>query len=166
MTAPSGARRVRPNMPHYGIMPDQLESLLDWAWVERQMTSARNYWVATVCADGSPHCVPVWGIWFEGAFFFGTDPKSVKARNIQRDNRGVIHLESGDDSVIFHGKLLETQIPASMQARMTKAYVDKYALDPQLDETGSIFYRLQPRKVMAWLESDYPATATYWLFDV
>ena len=166
MIAPIGARRARPNMPHYGITPDQLNSMLDWAWVERQMTSARNYWVATVRADGSPHSVPVWGIWFEGAFTFGTDPKSVKACNIQRDNRVVIHTESGDDALIFHGRLAEAQITAAMREPMTKAYIDKYNLDPQLGETASIVYRLLPRKVMAWLECDYPATATSWLFDV
>ena len=152
-------------MPHYGVMPEQVEGMLEWAWVERQMQVARNYWVCTTSADGSPHCAPVWGIWFEGAFFFGTDRHSRKAANIRRDRRVLVHLESGDETVIFHGSLVEAQIPTSMQARMTKAYIDKYELDPQLDETGSQFYRLQPRKVMAWLESDYPASATYWLLD-
>ena len=53
-----------------------------------------------------------------------------------------------------------------LQKKIDDAFVQKYELDPQLDEDGALVYCLLPRKVMAWLESDYPATATYWLFDV
>ena len=164
-TAPPGVLRVRPNMPHYGVMPEQVDGMLEWAWVEREMEAARNYWLCTANADGSPHAAPVWGIWFDGAFIFGTDKQSRKAANIARGSRGLIHLESSDDTVIFHGKLVEARIAAAQKERMTQAYIDKYELDPQPDETGSQFYRLLPRKVMAWLEKDYPASATYWLFD-
>ncbi len=165
MIAPKQARRLRPNMPHYGILPGQLDSMLEWDWVEGQMAAARNYWVATSNADGSPHCAPVWGVWFEGAFTFGTDKQSVKARNIQRDNRAIVHLESGDETLIIQGKLIATQMSPELQKRMGAAYIEKYQLDPQIGETDNPFFRLLPRKVMAWLESDYPATATCWLFD-
>lgn len=163
--APKHARRVRPNMPHYGVLPDQVAGMLEWDWVEGQMASARNYWIATANADGSPHCAPVWGIWFEGEFIFGTDKRSVKARNIQRDNRAIVHLESGDDTLIMHGILVHAQLSPDLQERMGQAYVEKYHLDPQMGETDNPFFRLLPRKVMAWLESDYPATATCWHFD-
>lgn len=43
MIAPSKARRVRPNMPRYGVMPDKVDAMLTWDWVERQMTDARSY---------------------------------------------------------------------------------------------------------------------------
>ena len=36
----------------------------------------------------------------------------------------------------------------------------------ETDSDRAIRYRLVPHKVMAWLESDYPRTVTYWLFDV
>lgn len=166
MIAPPNARRVRPNMPHYGVMPDKVDAMLNWDWVERQMAASRSYWICTTCADGRPHCVPVWGIWREGSLLFGSQRQSQKARNIRRDNRVVIHLESGDDSVIFEGLAIEWRGSHADYVEIDRAYLDKYGEDPQTVNESALLYLLQPRKVMAWLESDYPATATYWLFNV
>lgn len=153
-------------MPHYGVMPDKVDAMLAWDWVDRQMHKARNYWVSTTCPDGRPHSAPVWGAWVDGSLYFGTDKQSVKARNIALDNRVVVHLESGDETVILEGEVIEAEVSQSMQTRIGERYVEKYSLDPELAESDALLYRLIPRKVMAWLESDYPATATYWLFDV
>lgn len=165
MIQPKNARRVRPNLPSYGVMPDQTAGMLAWDWVEGQMRRARNYWVCSVCADGRPHSAPVWGVWMDGALYFGTDKNSVKARNIALDKRVVIHLDSGDDVVIFEGALVEAQVTESQLKKITELYIEKYALDPELEDSGDLLLRLLPKKVMAWLESDYPATASSWLFD-
>lgn len=166
MIQPKNARRVRPNMPHYGVTVKDTEQMLTWDWVETRMAAARNYWLCSTCPDGKPHAAPVWGAWVEGQLFTATDRHSVKARNISRDSRVVIHLESGDETVIFEGALIETVPRASLQAKIDQAYVEKYNLDPSLDEEDAVQYRLEPQKVMAWLERDFPLTATYWLFDV
>ncbi|MCY3831471.1 MAG: pyridoxamine 5'-phosphate oxidase family protein [Chloroflexi bacterium] len=166
ISQPENARRVRPNMPNYGVMPAETAGMLAWDWVDRQMREARNYWVCSVCSDGRPHSVPVWGAWVDGVLYFGTDKDSVKARNIARDNRVVVHLDSGDQTVIFEGAVVETQVSPSQLKRISERYVEKYVLDPELEEADDLLLRLVPAKVMAWLESDYPATATYWLFDV
>ncbi len=166
MIQPKNARRVRPNMPNYGVMPDDVDAMLAWDWVDAKMHSAHNYWVCSVCGDGRPHSVPVWGAWVEGNLYFGTDKTSVKARNIARDNRVVVHLDSGDETVIFEGRVVEAKVAGPLLKKITERYVEKYVLDPELDDSGDLLLRLQPRKVMAWLERDYPATATYWLFDV
>ena len=166
MIQPNNARRVRPNMPNYGVMPDAVDAMLTWDWVDAQMHKAHNYWICSVCDDGRPHSVPVWGAWVEGNLYFGTDKNSVKARNIARDNRVVMHLDSGDETVIFEGAALEAQVSESLLNKISARYVEKYALDPELEDSGDLLLRLLPKKVMAWLEREYPATATYWLFDV
>ena len=153
-------------MPHYGVMPDQVDRMLTWDWVDQRMAESRSYWICTTRPDGRPHVAPIWGAWVDGDLYLGTDKQSVKAGNIKRDNRVVIHLESGDETVIFEGRLVDAQLTASMQARVGDRYIEKYKLDPQLDETDSLLFRLVPRKVMAWRESDFPTSATYWLFDV
>ena len=163
---PKYAMRVRPNMPDYGVMPDQTDGMLTWDWVDRQMRQARNYWLCTTCPNGRPHAVPVWAAWVEGYLYFGTDRSSVKARNIQNDNRVVIHLESGDETLIVEGTLSMSNESEDLQSAIGRVYLDKYGLDPALDEEDVRQYRLQPHKIMAWLESDFPSTATYWLFDV
>lgn len=166
MIQPTNARRVRPDMPHYGVMPDAVDGMLTWDWVDRQMHEARNYWICTVCADGRPHSVPVWGAWVDGELYFGTDKNSVKARNIARDNRVALHLDSGDETVIFEGRLVEAKVSESLYRKIAARYIEKYVLDPELDDSGDLLLRLLPEKVMAWLEKDYPATATCWRFHV
>ena len=154
MIAPSKARRVRPNMPHYGVMPDNVDAMLTWDWVERQMTVARSYWICTTREDGRPHCVPIWGAWVEGILYLGTDKLAVKARNIRRDSRVVIHLESGDETVIFEGELAEAQLSQSIKKKIDDCYFKKYDLSPELEVSDALMFRLAPHKVMAWLESD------------
>ncbi len=166
MIQPENARRVRPNMPHYGVMVEETGSMLTWDWVERQMSAARNYWLCSARPDGQPHAAPVWGVWVGGQFFTATDRNSVKARNISQDSRVVIHLESGDETLIFEGRLCEMTPRDSLQARIEQSYLEKYDLDPSLGDEDALQYRLKPQKVMAWLERDFPLTATYWLFDV
>ncbi len=166
MIQPKNARRVRPNMPNYGVMADDVSAMLTWDWVDQHMDEARNYWVCSVCGDGRPHSVPVWGAWVDGDLYFGTDKISVKARNIARDNRVVVHLESGDETVIFEGRAIEALVSEEQLKTISERYVEKYELEPQLEDSGDLLLRLIPGRVMAWMERDYPATATYWLFDV
>ena len=166
MIAPKNARRLRPNMPHYGVMPDKVDAMLTWDWVEERLHEAHKYWVCSVRADSRPHCVPVWGAWVEGTLYFGTDRKSVKARNFARENRIVLHLDSGDEAVIIEGNVVEAKVSQPLLKRIGERYIEKYVLDPELEDSGDLLLCVIPQKVMAWLESDYPATATYWLFDV
>lgn len=167
MSQPTKARRIRPNMPAYGILPEQTEGMLTWDWVSREMETARNYWICTTRPNGSPHAAPVWGVWLDNTFFFGTGEHSVKAHNIKNNSRAVVHLESGDETLIFEGILVESKESDALKARINRAYAQKYPpFDPEAqgDDAG-IRYQLIPHKVMAWLERDYPKTATYWVFD-
>ena len=49
--------------------------------------SARTGKLATVRADGRPHCMPIWCCFEEGYIYFMTMDSTVKARNIKRDKR-------------------------------------------------------------------------------
>ena len=46
-----------------------------------------HYWLATVRRDGTPHVVPVDGMWLDGGCYFGGDPATVHIRNLRRDGR-------------------------------------------------------------------------------
>ena len=138
--------------PQYGFQPIQ------WIWVVERVTAARNYWIAVTRADGGPHLTPVWGLWHNDAFHFFTDPDSLKARAIRRDPRAVVHLESGDEVIIIEGTLE----PTAATPDLISAYETKYAMS--LGDNPSGLYRLQLAKTLAWLESDFPKTATRWLF--
>jgi hypothetical protein len=144
-------RASRPRFaPGYGIATDD-EGLLPWAWAEERLVSARNYWLATSGPSG-PHAAPVWGLWRGGVFTFGTDPASRKGRNLSRDPRVSLHLESGDEVVIVEGQV--EPLDSSLLDGFVDAYDEKYGVRP------SGFSALRPRRAFAWRERDFPTSAT------
>ena len=132
--------------------------LLPWSWAVEQLEGARNYWVCTTRADGRPHAAPVWGLWLDDAVKFSTGEDSLKARNMGRDPRIVVHLESGEDTVILEG----TVDTVTADERFLDAYEAKYDIRP---EAGSTVYVLRPRVAQTWTEKDFPRNATRWEFD-
>jgi hypothetical protein len=150
-------RRRRPGFgPDYGISEEE-EGMLEWSWAEERLEASRNYWIVTSGEDGAPAAAPVWGVWVDGAVHFGTHPRSRKGRNLARDPRAVVHVESGDEVVILHGEVERVR----MEDRVADAYEEKYDYRPEVPE----FLRLRPRRALAWLETDFPKTATRFDFD-
>jgi hypothetical protein len=145
--------------PGYGISSDS-EGLLPWSYVVEEMTRSRNYWVASTRPDGRPHAVPVWGVWADDALFFGTNPESVKGRNLAADPRLVVHLESGDEVVILEGEVSVEPLAPDLHSRVRAAYAAKYDMDPDSLPPADGWYTLRPAKVLAWHEQDFPRTAT------
>ncbi|HXH97273.1 MAG TPA: pyridoxamine 5'-phosphate oxidase family protein [Gaiellaceae bacterium] len=138
----------RPAFPGYGV-PEQAEGTLPWSWAEERLASAHNYWVATA----GPHASPVWALWREGGLVFSCGPRSRKARELARDPRIVVHLESGAEVVIVEG-MAEPVVA-------TDAVIDDYErkYDFRADPAEG-WYRVVPRRAFAWLESDFPASVT------
>ncbi len=161
-----GAGRAgRPEMPASYGLHDAADGrdLLPWIWVTDRLASARNYWLGTTRPDGRPHSMPIWGLWLDEIFYFGTGKGSRKALNLTASPEVVLHLESGDEVVILEGWLEEVH-DAGELATYADAYKKKYAFRPDTEDPGSLTYRLYPRVAFAWLESDFPRTATRWLF--
>ncbi len=52
-----------------------------------KLESQQNIWFSSMRPDGRPHLAPVWFVWHAGKIYIGTDPKSVKSRNIRRNPR-------------------------------------------------------------------------------
>lgn len=158
-------KRSRPSMDASYGLTDETDGMLDWDWVCDQMQKSRNYWVCTTSPSGAPHAAPVWGVWVDEILYFATGGKSRKGRNIAADPRTVIHLESGDETVIFEGTLRKETDDKLLQ-RIVTDYGKKYPYQPELPmPDGDAFYALDPTKVMAWLESDFPKTAAKFTFD-
>jgi hypothetical protein len=146
----------------YGL-PAGRQGLLDWEWARRRLIGAHNYWVSTTSPGGRPHAMPVWGLWLDERFCFTTDRRSRKAENLARDARLVVHLESGDQTVILEGRASEVS-DAALLARYLAAYHRKYAFRPDAADPASVTYGVRPDKALAWRERDFPKSATRWRF--
>jgi len=157
-----GPKVGRPHVQGYELDQAKVESLLPWAWVSERMLVGHNYWVGTTRPDGRPHAMPVWGVWLDEVFYFSTGRQSRKGRNLATRPEVVVHLESGDEVVVFEGTVEEFNDSAFF-ARFAEIYQAKYNFKPEPDPQNA-YYRLNPRVVFAWKENDFVNSATRWEF--
>lgn len=163
-TAPRSTSR--PLIQGYGV-PETEEGMLPWDHVVERVERADNYWVGTSGPAGQPHAVPVWGAWVRDALYFGVGPRS--ARNLERNPRVVVHLESGNDVVILEGRAEQVHNPdPDVSVDLDDALAAKYKWRPS-DEDGASqetvaegMYRLELKTVYAWTQ--FPTDATRWRF--
>jgi len=160
MRPPKAGRPVMPS--DYGIRKGA-KGLLSWTHVDERMSGSRNYWVSTTRPDGRPHVMPVWGVWIERTFYFGTDRRSRKGRNLAQQPAITVHLESGDDVVIVEG-VAAPVTDALLLATVDDAYNSKYGMRVVGHPGDTGIYSVSPGTVFAWREKDFPVSATRWVF--
>ena len=138
-----------------------------WSEVAGRLARARSYWLGTTNPDGSPHATPVWGVVVGDGFYIYSERSTVKARNLARDGRAVIHLESSEEVTIVHGHFDDIGRPADTP-EVVEALDDKYDQPdelkylPSADRSFDVLYRLRPKKVLIWCLSDYERTQWRW----
>ena len=155
-------------MPGYGISgPDQGSGLLPWSWAAERLTSARNYWVASVWPDGRPHSMPVWGTWDDSTLWFTSGVASRKVRNLRADPRCVVTTEDAGDPVVIEGTAAICADPAVIR-RVLDLMNDKYRtdiepsfLDPEINATVAV----RPRQVIGMRHGDFTGSPTRWTFE-
>ena len=150
----------RPHMPGYG-MPTGTKGLLAWTWAEERLRKSHNYYVMTVRPDGTPHAMPVWGIWVVNRFYFSTGATSRKARNLSVNPSCVVCTEKSAEAVVVEGTASAISSPARI-AELSPHYAKKYkgyTLDPKM---GPIF-EVRPKIAFGLSEKDFK-NATRWKF--
>jgi general stress protein 26 len=153
-------RTGRPQIPDYGISKSKT-GMLPWEWAVKTLTESREYWMVTVRPDGRPHAMIIWGLWFEGAFWFGTGGKTQKARNLAKNPNCVVGTQNAAEAVILEGTAaLITD--AAMRKKLEPASMSKYGMSGGGSEP---LYRVRPVKVFGLIEKSFPKTATRWIFD-
>jgi len=70
-----------------------------------RLTGMRLLSLATVTKDGRPRNAPVDGFFYQGAFWFGSSPYSLRIRHIrQRPQVSVTYLEGEALGIVVHGR--------------------------------------------------------------
>jgi Pyridoxamine 5'-phosphate oxidase len=126
--------------------------------VEQRLVDSPHYWLATVRGDGTPHVVPIDGIWLDGGCYFGGDPATVHIRNLDRDGRATLHLEDGESAVIVEGIAEWTKPSKILAQRLAKAATAKYGYSQSAASYLTGIWRLEPIKVLAWTQLYVDAT--------
>lgn len=162
-------RVERPLMAAYGVGPD-LAGSLPWSWAQERLLSCRNYWVATVSPAGTPHAMPVWGIWrpADETFWFSCAPSSLKARNLA-GNASIV-FTTGDTTEVVS---VEGSATLHSESRTVAAeYAAKYERDlskrADLVEflLANSMFRVKPIKALGIIEreEEFARSATRWVW--
>lgn len=147
-------------------MIDPIDADGEWTQVAGRLAGVRNYWLATTGPAG-PHTTPVWGVVVDRALYLYSTRSSLKARNLARDPRATVHLESGDDVCIVHGHLFDRGDPLQ-HPRVVEALSAKYNRPgdggylPSGDPSFDVLYQLQPRRALMWSLDDFDGSQRRW----
>ena len=157
----------RPGLPWMpGYLKDEARPDPEkWAWARERMTAARGYWIGSTSPDGSPHMMPVWGVYLDDAVWFSTSRGSKKGRNLASDPRVALHLDDTDNVVVVEGIAEEVPAGDSRFPEYAAAYHAKYAIQPGPSNDRDVVYQVRPRVAFTWRESDFADRATRWRFE-
>jgi Pyridoxamine 5'-phosphate oxidase len=113
--------------------------------------------LATVTADGRPVVGPVDGIFYRGAFHFGSAPDSVRFRHIHaRPAVSATHLPGEELAVTVHGRAIPVDVRddqvAGFRQTLLDIYVPRYG--PQWEDefldTGPVYARIEADRMFTF----------------
>jgi PPOX class probable F420-dependent enzyme len=129
------------------------------ARAERRLREEEIAWISTVRSDGQPQSVPIWFLWEGETFLIYSQPGRQKLRNIARNPRVGLNLNSnahGGDVVRVEGRagIVQDAPPASEVGEYVEKYRDSIArigFDPQsFARAYSVAFRVTPTRWQVW----------------
>ncbi len=136
------------------------ERRVDAAGLCRRLQGVRLLVLATVSADGRPLASPVDGIFYRGAFHFGTGADAVRLAHIRRRAEvSATHLPGEEFDVTVHGRavLLDLRAPehAGFRSCVLDVYLPRYG--PQFEEEflggeegAPVYSRIEPDRMFTF----------------
>jgi hypothetical protein len=124
--------------------------------VAERLTGMSLLALATVTADGRPIVGPVDGIFFRGAFHFGSSPDSVRFRHIAaRPQVSATHLPGEELAVTVHGRAVPVDIHAEAGAEfrqtLLEVYVPRYGPEwEKFLDSGPVYARIDADRMFTF----------------
>ena len=109
--------------------------------------------LATVTADGRPITGPVDGIFYRGAFHFGSAPDSIKFRHIaKRPQVSATHLPGEELAVTVHGRAELVDVSGGpFRQVLTDIYVPRYGEEwLEMLEGGAAYARIDAERMFTF----------------
>jgi hypothetical protein len=109
--------------------------------------------LATVSSAGRPVVGPVDGIFFRGAFHFGSAPDSIRARHIAaRPWVSATHLPGEELAVTVHGRAVPVDVSSGpFRQALLDIYVPRYGESwAQMLESGAVYWRIEPERMFTF----------------
>jgi nitroimidazol reductase NimA-like FMN-containing flavoprotein (pyridoxamine 5'-phosphate oxidase superfamily) len=132
------------------------ERRLDAKQVADRLTGMCLLALATATADGRPIIGPVDGIFFRGAFHFGSSPDSVRFRHIRnRPHVSATHMPREEFAVTVHGRAVPIDIHSEAAAEFRQALLEIYLprYGPQWEDfvnSGPLYARIDADRMFTF----------------
>jgi hypothetical protein len=145
--AAAGAHLLRIHTPERRLSAEQV--------IER-LTGMCLLTLATVTADCRPIVGPVDGIFYRGAFHFGSSPDSVRFRHIQtRPHVSATHLPGEELAITVHGRAIPVDIQvdegAGFRRTLLEVYVPRYGPDwEKFLDSGPVYARIDADRMFTF----------------
>jgi hypothetical protein len=154
---------MRVSAPAHYRFSKSSKGMLDWSWARERLAGSQNYVIVTVRPDGRPHAMGMHGLWWDDAYYFGTDPATRKGRNLAANPHCVVINERLDELVIVEGVAREvgySHLPQGLSDASRAKY--GWPLDPRM---GGTVYKLVPQVVFAFPLKQIATGVTKWVFE-
>jgi uncharacterized pyridoxamine 5'-phosphate oxidase family protein len=108
--------------------------------------------LATVTADGRPIVGPVDGIFYRGAFHFGSAPDSLRFRHIRkRPQVSATHLPGEELAVTVHGRAAPVEVQGGFRQTLLDVYVPRYGPEwEKFLDSGVMYARIEPDRMFTF----------------
>lgn len=120
----------------------------------RRLTGMRLLALATVTRDGRPIVGPVDGIFFRGAFHFGSAPDSLRLRHIRADPRvSATHLPGEELAVTVHGRAVPVDVSSgAFREALLEIYVPRYGQgwEREFLDAGPSYLRIEADRMFTF----------------
>jgi hypothetical protein len=119
--------------------------------VSERLTGMCLLALATVTGDGRPIVGPVDGIFFRGAFHFGSAPDSLRFRHIRaRPHVSATHLPGEELAVTVHGRAVPIDVrTGAFRKTLLEVYVPRYGPKWEHDflDSGPMYARIEAERM-------------------
>jgi nitroimidazol reductase NimA-like FMN-containing flavoprotein (pyridoxamine 5'-phosphate oxidase superfamily) len=146
--ASAGAHLLRIHTPARRLSAEQ---------VAERLTGMTLLALATVTADGRPIVGPVDGIFYRGAFHFGSSPDSIRFRHIrERPQVSATHLPGEELAVTVHGRATPIPVDGGFRQALLDIYVPRYGpgWEEQFLDSGPAYARIDADKMFTFAFSE------------
>jgi hypothetical protein len=119
----------------------------------RRLTGMTLLTLATVSRDCRPFVGPVDGVFYRGAFHFGSSPDSLRFRHIaQRPAVSATHLPREEFAVTVHGRATRVDVRApehaGFRSALLEVYTPRYGAEwEQFLDSGPVYARIDADKM-------------------
>jgi uncharacterized pyridoxamine 5'-phosphate oxidase family protein len=141
--AAAGPHLLRIHTPERRLRAEQV--------VER-LTGMRLLVLATSAADGRPFVGPVDGVFYRGAFHFGSAPDSLRFRHIRtRPEVSATHLPGEELAITVHGRAVPLDTRSPEEEGFRRCLLDIYGAGwESFLDSGPVYARIEAERMFTF----------------